>query len=174
MWLDKLKEITKLKKIKLDEMAEISGMSRTGFRQGYAAGSLRFDVMIKILKHYIINYYELIEEENMNESNSFDLNENSNKRDKDINKLIEKLKESYEDRIKKCDEYNETLKSQIMFLQQVLSKNIGLGEVTSHTGLYIVLKKKIKKMGKYTNLKYKKLYDYGRMKHIRTEKPIIA
>lgn len=134
MWVDKFKEIITLKKIKLDDIASSIGMSRTGFRQGLDAGSLRFDTMSKILSYYNINYYELVEEDYSIVSEKIGYYENSNKSKQDFTKIIQTLKENYEDRIKKADEHNELLKGQILFLQQLISKNIGLGETQSHVG----------------------------------------
>ncbi len=134
MWLDKLKKIIKLKGYKLDDMAVVAEMSRTGFRQGFSGGTLRFDVMVKLMKYYNINYYELTEDEKENICEKSSLYENSNKKHNEINILLENLRKSYEDRIKKCEEYNEYLKGQVLFMQQIISKNNGLGETTSHTG----------------------------------------
>jgi hypothetical protein len=134
MWLDKFKEIIKLRGYKMDDMAEVAEMSRTGFRQGFSGGTLRFDVMVKLMKYYDINYYELTEDTIglVNEKTS--LYENSKKKHHEINIILENLRKTYEDRIKKCEEYNEHLKGQVLFMQQIISKNIGLGETTSHTG----------------------------------------
>lgn len=132
MWLDNFKNIIKIRGIKINEMAEISGMSPTGFRQGYNAGTLRFDVMMKLLQYYKINYYSIIDEEYYYVNETQENYEKSLKKDPEKSIILEALKKNYEDRIKKCEEYNEHLLEQINFLQQIIAKNFGLGEPTSN------------------------------------------
>ncbi|MFZ4413627.1 MAG: hypothetical protein ACOYOV_11125 [Bacteroidales bacterium] len=132
MWLKKLDEIFHIKRLRKDDIAIVGEMSRNGFRQALESGSLRFDVMIRILKHYNIDYYELVEEEYQSADEFKGKYQISHKDNEDVNKLLELLKQNYENTIKQYIEHNEILKGQIQFLQQVISKNQGLEGITSH------------------------------------------
>ena len=134
MWLDKLKEIIKLMKLQEKDVAAVAGMSASGMHDALKTGSIKFHCMIKILNYYNINYYELIEEEFSTVSEKINNYETTYKGNTEITKIIKALKESYEDRIKKSEEYNVHLRGQVLFLQQIISKNIGLEGSVSHTG----------------------------------------
>jgi len=134
MWLHKFKNIIELRKIPLKEMAEVCGMSYTGFTQSLNAGTFRFEVMMKLLNHYKINYYSINDYEFNCVNEEYTEYEKNIKTDTEKSIMLETLKKNYEERIKKSEEYNEHLRGQITFLQQVIAKNIGLGETTSRTG----------------------------------------
>jgi len=131
MWLQKLDEIIHNKRLRKDDIAIVGEMSRNGFRQALDSGSLRFDVMIKILKYYNIDYYELVEEEYSTVNEIQEKYQISHKKNEDVTKLLELLKQNYENTIRQYSEHNEILKGQISFLQQIISKNQGLEGITS-------------------------------------------
>ncbi len=131
MWLKILEETLHNKRLSKEDVAVIGEMSRTGFYDAMKKGSLRFDVVMRILKHYDIDYYDIVKEEYSTIGGTNGKYENPNKANNDITKLLEQLRLNYEDKINLANEHNETLKSQIAFLQQIISKNIGLGETTS-------------------------------------------
>ncbi|MFZ4402202.1 MAG: hypothetical protein ACOYO1_19380 [Bacteroidales bacterium] len=131
MWLDKFKYLIHLKEIKKEDLAEITEMSRTGIYQALESGSFKFEAMIKILNHYDIDYYDLVEEEYSVGKENTKKYENSNKNNSELDKITKKYINSLEEEIKKADKINDDLSEQNKFLQKIISGNIKSSEKIS-------------------------------------------
>ena len=126
MWTEKLREQIILKKLKIEDVIKTAGMSRAGFYHSLAAGSLRFETVVKIILHYKLDFYELVGSENpFIEANHVNKEIKCSNLE-EINKVIDRQKDFYEQQIENYKEHNALLKNQVVFLQKFVSKNMNI------------------------------------------------
>ena len=126
MWTEKLREQIILKKLKIEDVIKTAGMSRAGFYHSLAAGSLRFEIVVKIIVKYKLDFYALIDTPNPYIEAHVVNQEIKCTNLEEVNKLIDKQKDFYEQKIEEYKEHNSHLKDQVVFLQKVVAKNMSI------------------------------------------------
>lgn len=116
-WLEKLKEYIEDKKITNVELAKICGMTPTGVKDALIKGSFKFNVMIYLLKHYNINYYDFTKEDTniISEAEAEYGKSHINREDLEI--IINTLNKTHEDQIIQYKDTIQILKSQLSYMQ---------------------------------------------------------
>ena len=110
MWIQKLEQIIRNQKIKIQDVAETAGLTRQGLHRALNKNTLRFESAICIMTKFNIDYYELIEMENPFTNESFSSKEVTCTNIKEIHSLIDKTKDFYEEQISQEREKNNILK----------------------------------------------------------------
>ena len=122
MWAEKIRSQITQRRIKIEDVAKTAGMSRAGFYHSLTTKALKFDSVVKILLEYDIDFYKLMDVPNPLEREK----EYNYVSKEEVNLLLGKQKEQYENQLKLCLDHNTNLTEQNKFLQHIIAKNLDI------------------------------------------------